>query len=583
MRSFPPRMTARLHGRAAAVTVALAIPLLAAPRAGAQVNQPTGEAMPQATSQAEIDVVLSRGFPADAVTLAGLFKYRMEMLDPIKDAHTTPGTFSPQCGFTGELVLRGGACTVGFGWYNVTPGATTPPPANQIYQLVPPDPRQASMCMDNDFCPLATMTTTQAPQHSWVSTPFTADNIRQDPNYKGGLIGFAMIGDMSTRCKQTKFSQAELNTKNAQGMPWVTTLVYQSTVDPNGYYLAFEDLPVTTASWKGDGTGGGYNDGDFNDFVYFVRGLNCDGGGKSCDTGMPGVCADGTTECHGAGDIVCRPNTPSSTEVCDGLDNDCDGVVDQGTPCPNSGQVCDKGVCVNKCNDSEFPCPVGLVCDNGYCKDNRCLNVDCPVGQICVAGACQGGCEGVVCPKGQTCRVGRCVDPCAGVTCDGGGVCENGACLPRCTCRECGPGLTCSPDGTCRETGCEQMMCDRPAFVCTAGNCLDACKGVTCPVNQECKSGECVDKPAVAGTGGMAGVKLDAGATGGFTGGTGSGGSSGGTPDAGAGAGGDGGVPERAGVSTCSCSTPGPNAGAWTLACLAAAGLWLSRRRRQRR
>ena len=34
-----------------------------------------------------------------------------------------------------------------------------------------------------------------------------------DARYKGGLIGFAMIGGEHP-CSQTKFSQAELNTKS---------------------------------------------------------------------------------------------------------------------------------------------------------------------------------------------------------------------------------------------------------------------------------------------------------------------------------------------------------------------------------
>src|SRR5207247_2055588 len=37
------------------------------------------------------------------------------------------------------------------------------------------------------------------------------------------------------------------------------------------------------------------------------------GGGGACSTGLPGVCAAGTKKCEG-GTLVCKPNTPPSTE-----------------------------------------------------------------------------------------------------------------------------------------------------------------------------------------------------------------------------------------------------------------------------
>jgi hypothetical protein len=496
----------------------------------------------------------------------------------VKDAYTTPGTFSPQCGFTGELVLRGGGCNLVFGWYNVTASSTTPPAPAQIYPLVPANPRAAPplglMCADNDFCPLATMMTTQAPQHSWIPQMFSADSIRTDPNYQGGLIGFAIVGDAKTSCAQTKYSQAELNTRQmTTGLPWITALVWQSTLDQNAYYIGFEDLPLTPATWKGQG-GAFNNDGDFNDFVYKITGVSCDGGGKTCPTGMPGVCAGGTTQCVAGGTIVCKPDVAASDEICDGLDNNCDGVVDEGSPCPGANQVCDKGVCVAQCNDGEFPCLSGFVCDQGFCKDPGCLNVTCGPEQICNHGICVGGCDGVSCPAGQTCRVGRCVNPCEGVTCSGTQVCENGACLSSCTCRNCSATTTCAPSGHCVDLGCEKMTCGA-GTVCVGGACHDPCDGSRCPSDQECKAGACVDVPRATMIPG--GVLRDAGTgSGGVSGGgRGTGGTGPGSPDAGSAE--TGASPIR----TCGCEMSGAPAG-WMSAFSLALFAWVSRRRNRR-
>ena len=82
---------------------------------------------------------------------------------------------------------------------------------------------------------------------------------------------------------------------------WKMALAYLSTANPNSYYLAFEDWEgADRTSWQG-------NDGDFNDKVFRINGVTCDGGGEPCDTGMPGVCAQGVTECQVGAGIICKP------------------------------------------------------------------------------------------------------------------------------------------------------------------------------------------------------------------------------------------------------------------------------------
>jgi hypothetical protein len=546
----------------------------------------TGESVPKPAYAGEVTVVMQRGFTAMDVTLPGLFNSRGDTIDYIKDAQTTPGTFSPQCGFTAQLILRGGSCQVGLGWYNATADATTPPPANQIYTLVPapfpvcPMPPTAlnpatACCADNDFCPLATYDTTQMPQHRWNMPIYSADNIRNDMRYKGGLIGFAMLGDTNL-CKQNKYSQIEVNEKSPSGKPWVGAIVYQSTKEPSSYYLAFEDQPTSTKTWRGDNNPP--NDGDFNDFVFYISGVTCKGGGKPCETGMKGVCANGVTQCSSGEDVMCKPIVTAGPEVCDGLDNDCDGVVDQSASCPQENYICDKGKCVGKCGTSEFPCAPGLECDNGYCKDPACIGVDCPVGQVCVGGTCQGGCDnGVKCPRGQSCVQGVCLDLCDGVTCMGGGVCENGVCVASCECQGCPTGQVCAANHHCVESGCEKQTCNPPATVCVAGSCKDNCEGVTCPSGQACQAGVCV-RTASEGSGGFRGMIVEPGmGTGGpiFTG-------SGGRPG-GVGTSGTGGAPGAAGsISTCTCTTAFGEGAEGPLAAGLVLALALCHRRRRR-
>jgi MYXO-CTERM domain-containing protein len=291
----------------AATTVAVSA---AVTSAQADVFQPAPDStlMPQLPNAAETTVVLSRGFKADADSLTGLFQnFNGGMdywLDPVGDASATPGSFPGQCGFKVQIVLRASACQNAFGWYNATDPATKP---SVIYPIVPASltaaPPDGIGCVDNDFCPLAAWTAAEPAQHSWANPlPIFEADIRSSPNWTGGPIGFALMGASGGQCSETKYSQADLNDKSSTGAPWITALVYHSRYDTGAYYLAFQDLPMCTASWRGCSPGsnqalpvGQGNDGDFNDYVVRVTGRDCSLAGGAPDGG-----ADASSSSSGA-------------------------------------------------------------------------------------------------------------------------------------------------------------------------------------------------------------------------------------------------------------------------------------------
>jgi hypothetical protein len=484
------RASARLVS--VAIGMALATVVL---RASAQVSEPNGTAVP---------VMPTPGNTAET-TLQQYFDGLGETIDARTEASTDPGAFSPLCDFEAQLVLSQSQGSAGIAWYNVPANANDAPSA--WYQVI---------------APTAT-----------VGTGLTSASIRGNPNYTGGLIGFALI-EGGVPVFYSEYQRNQDCTACVTPGRWKMSLTYKSKIEPNTFYLAFEDWCCGNASMWPD-------DGDFNDKVFKITGVACQGGGVPCDTMKPGVCSTGLTECQFGGTLSCKQQIAEGAEKCDGYDNDCNGLIDDGDALCKEDEVCVQGNCVKACSNLEFPCAAALVCDNGYCVDAACVGIICAAGQTCRAGKCVGACDGVTCPVGQECRVGHCVKPCEGVTCGAGEVCEHGICLSNCGCRVCEGTKACAPAGnaaagTCVDPGCDSMTCSA-GNACVAGACVDACQGATCPGGATCSQGVCGDPipGAVSGSPSDGGVVIiGSGGAAGAGAGTGTGASTG-TGDAGSG------------------------------------------------
>jgi SdrD B-like protein/putative metal-binding protein len=173
------------------------------------------------------------------------------------------------------------------------------------------------------------------------------------------------------------------------------------------------------------------------------------------DTAGVGTCASGTQTCNafGTGYGACVGAVTPAVDVCgDGLDNDCDGVADDGCVCtPGSSAVCYDG-------------PTGTA-GVGVCALGT---------QTCNAsGTAYGACIGEVTPAAETCGDGLDND-CDGVV-DEGCICVPGATAA------CYSGLPDTEDvGTCASG----------VHTCNvSGTAYDACVGEVTPVAETCGDG----------------------------------------------------------------------------------------------
>lgn len=240
-------------------------------------------------------------------------------------------------------------------------------------------------------------------------------------------------------------------------------------------------------------------DGPFEAFLSFDP-IGCeprdyiyddDGTLVPCEEPMPedgiGICRRGVQRCADNGrDRDCVERVwPERDDGCDGLDNDCDGMVDEdGVPCDIDDigdedlgggpppDRCDRLRDADRC-DAECPCAdPNAMCLGGGCVIPPVCNV---CGQDC---DCSADCP---CPGGEGCVNGQCVaDQCSDHVCGS----EPGVLV--CTCS--GPsGCHCPGGDTCVDDRC----CTRqPASIYCEGNDIVTDDGCTAQ-RTSCEGGGC--------------------------------------------------------------------------------------------
>ena len=252
--------------------------------------------------------------------------------------------------------------------------------------------------------------------------------------------------------------------------------------------------------------------------------------GQACHDGRIGACrGTGSYVCAADGSaaecVIDHPGAMPMPEVCNELDDDCDGAIDDGISCIPG---CTPTATVDLCNGRDDDCDgaideddpaVGLPCGSSDVAPCQLGIQACIAGSIVCVGAIEPGtescngldddCDGnadelAMCPGTTSCVEGSCRVPCTGgeFPCPGGLTCVNtpdgNFCVPD-ACAACGPDEICQGN-TCVDP-CADVTCTAPE-VCRLGTCVD-CNVLGCAADEVCVASECIADPC-------AGVDCDA-------------------------------------------------------------------------